>query len=68
MRAIKTNIYYLDVCCLDKKIRFRCSYKIIPMSLRRLGEIEGFHKTVFPYKFVTRQRLFYKGVIPTAEF
>jgi hypothetical protein len=68
VKTNKTNIYFLDVFYLNKNIRFRCSYKIIPISLRRLGEIENFPKLFFPYKFVCRFNLTYIGEVPPASF
>lgn len=64
----KTNIYFIEIEYLNKKIKFRCSYKIIPMSLKKIGSIENFNKTLFPYKFVNKKNLFYKGPIPSKEF
>ena len=45
----------------NKVIRFRCSYKIIPLSLEKMGEIVMSKKTFFPYKFVTNKTLYYVG-------
>jgi hypothetical protein len=60
----KTNIYAIDIMYLNKKIRFRCSYKLLPISLKKIGIIEKFNKTTFPYKFVNRLTLEYIGKIP----
>lgn len=64
----RTNIYYIQINYLNKTIKFRCSYKLIPLSLKKLGEIENFKKLWFPYKFISIQTIFYKDVIPNKEF
>jgi hypothetical protein len=64
----KTNIYYIEIFYLNKYIKFRCSFKILPLSLKKIGEIENFPKTVFPYKFVKKTNLFYNGPIPDKKY
>jgi len=64
----KTNIYCIYVNYCNKKIIFKCSYKIIPLSLKILGEMENFHKTNFPYSFVNENNLYYVGETPKFEF
>jgi hypothetical protein len=68
IRFNKGNIYFLEVFYLKKIIKFRCSYKIIPLSLRNLGEIEKHEKGYFPYKFVSIKTLFYKGPKPNKSY
>lgn len=64
----KTNIYYLDVFYFNKLIRFRCSYKLMPLSLEKIGEIENFPKKFFPHKFVSYSTLFYIGPYPDKKY
>jgi hypothetical protein len=66
--AMKTDIYYIEIFYLNKIIKFRCSYKILPLSLRKIGEIENFEKKYFPYKFVNKHNLNYIGEIPHKKY
>lgn len=68
MISEKTNIYSIKIFYCNKKIVLKCSYKIIPLSLRKLGEIEKFNKSFFPYKFVNDCNLEYIGQIPPKNF
>jgi hypothetical protein len=63
-----TNLYYLDVFYSLKTIRFRCSYKLIGISLKKVGEIENFPKKFFPYSFVNSNTLNYFGVTPEKKY
>lgn len=60
----KTNLYSLKIYYCNKIIIFKCSYKIIPLSLNKLGDIENMPKTKFPYKFVNKSNLYYEGSLP----
>jgi hypothetical protein len=62
------NLYYIDLFYSFKRIRFRCSYKLIGVSLKLVGEIEKYLKINFPYRFVNRQTLFYVGPRPSAQY
>jgi hypothetical protein len=53
---------------MEKQIRFRCSYKLVPYSLSKIGEIEKMPKLFFPYKFVNIENIFYIGEIPSEEY
>jgi hypothetical protein len=64
----KTNIYYLDIIYLNTTIRFRCSYKLVPLSLEKIGELENFPKKIFPHKFVSEGTLFYEGLPPHSRY
>lgn len=66
--AEKTNIYQLKIHYYGKIIIFKCSYKIIPVSLKQLGISESFNKTVFPYKFINKETLTYIGVLPCEKY
>jgi hypothetical protein len=63
-----TNLFYLDIYYMEKQIRFRCSYKLVPYSLSKIGEIEKMPKLFFPYKFVNIENIFYIGEIPSEEY
>lgn len=64
----KTNIYSLKIYYCNKKIVLKCSYKLLPVSLKELGQIEKFPKLFFPYKFVNKNNLKYIGEIPNVIF
>lgn len=64
----KTNIYAIKIIYCNIIITLKCSYKIIPISLRTLGKIENFEKSYFPYKFVNEDNLNYIGEIPPKEY
>jgi hypothetical protein len=64
----KTNLYYLEIFYFQKCIKFRCSFKLLPMSLKHIGDLENFPKTPFPHKFVKRFNLFYVGKIPSKNY
>lgn len=68
IRFLKENIYFIEIFFLNKTIKFRCSYKIIPLSLKILGKIENEEKGVFPYKFVSFDTLFYIGKYPDIKY
>lgn len=58
------NIYHITVYFANKRIRLKCSYKIIPISLIDLKAINSKHKKEFPDRFVTEKTIFYKGEVP----
>lgn len=68
IKSIQTDLFYIKIFFLTKIIILRCSYKIIPLSLRILGEMENFEKTYFPYKFVNKDSLYYIGDIPDRDY
>ena len=49
-------------------IELRCSYKIIPISIEKLGELIGNEKKTFPYLFVNKKTLNYIGNVPNREY
>lgn len=59
------NLYWVDIFFLKIKIRLRCSYKIIPLSLGKIGEMVGIKKKIFPYRFSSIENLQYIGECPT---
>jgi hypothetical protein len=66
--AVKTSIYFLEIFYMGKVVKFRCSYKILPLSLRSIGEIENYNKKFFPYKFVNENTVNYVGEIPNSTY
>lgn len=68
LKSRGTNLYYIDVIFMGITIKFRCSYKILPISLRSLGDYEKIGKSFFPYKFVNKKNLNYIGKIPDIFF
>lgn len=64
----KTNVYSIKIFYCNFYIVLKCSYKIIPMSLRTLGVVEGQKKKYFPYKFVNKKNLNYIGEIPSEKY
>lgn len=68
IKSLKTNIYWIKIKYIEKVIIIRCSYKILPISLKKIGEIENFEKTLFPYKFIKRWNLEHICKIPDQSF
>jgi hypothetical protein len=63
------NIYKITLSFEDKKIIFKCSYKIVPLPLKQIGELLKIsEKTPFPYKFASLENLNYIGEIPNESF
>ena len=67
---IKNNsIYYISIKKNNKKIIFKCSYKIIPSSLKKISKSFGLNeKMPFPYKFSNIDNLNYIGKIDSVYF
>jgi hypothetical protein len=63
-----SNLYSLKIKYFNKTILLRCSYKLIPSSLKNLGKLENFNKLFFPYMFVNYNTLYYIGPIPEKKF
>ena len=64
----KNNIYWIKIYYLSCIILIRCSYKILSLSVKRMGEIISLEKQAFPYNFINRNTLFYVGEIPSPQF
>jgi len=58
------NIYWIKIFFVNIVITLRCSYKIIPMSLEKIGFLIGYNKFIFPYKFSCYRNLYYTGPFP----
>ena len=62
------NIYWIKIFFIKHEITIRCSFKILPISVKKIGELLNYPKDVFPYKFVTKDNLDYNGLIPNKNF
>lgn len=62
------NLYYLDLDYKGRSLRIRCSYKILGASVKKLGDILSEPKRSFPYKFMSKNNIKYKGSIPSQEY
>lgn len=63
------NIYSISIYFLNKEIHFKCSYKLLPLSLSKISEIFNIqNKTIFPYKFINSNNLYYIGSVPNENF
>jgi hypothetical protein len=64
-----TDIYSLKIFKDKKIIEFRCSKKILPLSLREIAILFNLpNKLPFPYKFASFDVLNYKGISPSLKF
>lgn len=62
------NIYWIKIYFVNMIITLRCSYKIIPLSIEKIGEIIGIKKKIFPYKFSSYKNLYYIGDYPDIKY
>lgn len=62
------NLYWIKIYYCNFKVLIRCSYKIIPISVKSLGVMLKFQKQIFPYKFIKLETLEYFGNIPNESF
>lgn len=62
------NIFAIMFSYLGCNFKFKCSYKLIPLSLSYLGDLVGLNKTKFPYKFSSYNNLFYIGECPNLSY
>jgi len=63
------SIYSILVYKSDKTIEFKCSYKILPISLKKISvSFNISEKLKFPYKFSSLENLNYVGSIPDISF
>ena len=68
IKSLNTNLYWIKIKHLTKVIVIRCSFKIIPLSLKKIGIMENFPKSLFPYKFVSEETLSYIGMMPEEKY
>lgn len=62
------NLYYLDFSYKGSEIRIRCSYKILGLSVKALGDLIQEPKRPYPYNFVSRDTVNYIGATPSPQF
>jgi hypothetical protein len=63
------NIYKIELTKKDKKIIFKCSYKILPESLEKISLIfKNEKKLSFPYDFSSEKNLNYIGEVPDVKY
>lgn len=61
----QTDLYSIKIIHNNKNLIFKCSYKILPLGLTDIAKIfKAGEKTIFPYKFVNKDNLKYRGEIP----
>jgi hypothetical protein len=63
------SIYNISVFFNGRVIEFKCSYKILPISLATIAQVFNLAKKLpFPYKFSTFENLNYIGSVPDKTF
>jgi hypothetical protein len=63
------SIYYLSITKNNKKITFKCSYKIIPSKLYDIAlNFNIGEKMIFPHKFSSLNNLNYIGSVPDKKY
>lgn len=62
------NLYLLEFSYKGCTIKIRCSYKLLGVSVKKLGELLGEPKRSFPHKFASFETLNYNGPLPDATF
>ena len=65
----ENNIYSIDIEKNDRIVTFKCSYKILPVSLKKIAQdFKLPNKLIFPYKFSSIENIFYIGKKPCEEY
>jgi hypothetical protein len=63
------NIYNITIKINDKTIIFKCSYKLLPLSLEKIAYLFKLgNKMSFPYSFVNKDNLNYIGEVPNRKY
>jgi len=62
----RSSIYEINISSKNFQINIKCSFKIFPISLKKIGNLleENSSKLEFPHDFVKRDNLIYKGEHP----
>ena len=64
----RSNIYEITIWTKNFKVVFKCSYKMFPLSLKKIGQlIKEEEKTEFPHEFAKKENLYYIGKKPDDE-
>ena len=65
----RSNIYEITIWTKNFKVIFKCSYKMFPLSLKKIGQlIKEKEKTEFPHEFARKENLYYIGKKPDDEY
>lgn len=65
----RSNIYEITIWTKNFKVIFKCSYKMFPLSLKKIGQlIKEKEKTEFPHEFAKKENLYYIGEKPNDEY
>ena len=65
----RSNIYEITIWTKNFKVIFKCSYKMFPLSLKKIGQlIKEKEKTEFPHEFAKKENLYYIGKKPDDEY
>jgi hypothetical protein len=65
----ESEIFAIRVFFNKKTIDFRCSKKILPLSLKQIASAFNLKKKLpFPYKFASKNNLYYRGDLPAINF
>lgn len=63
------SIYSITINFNNISIEFKCSYKILPSSLKKIADSFNLpKKLIFPYKFSSINTLNYVGEVPNLEY
>jgi hypothetical protein len=63
------SIYSIKIYNNNNIIEFKCSYKILPISLKKIANTFKINsKLIFPYKFSSEENLNYSGETPNMNF
>lgn len=64
----RSNIYEITMWSKNFKVIIKCSYKMFPLSLRKIGNlIKEQEKIDFPHDFAKKENLYYIGSKPKNE-
>lgn len=64
----RSNIYELTIWSKNFKVIIKCSYKMFPLGLRKIGILmKDKEKMEFPYEFAKEENLYYIGDKPKDE-
>jgi hypothetical protein len=64
-----TSFYKIEIYFEKKKINFMCSYKIFPLSLKKIANsFTNLEKMPFPYTYSNLENLCYIGKTPNLQY
>lgn len=62
------NLYWLEIEYLNTNILIRCSFKILALSVYKMGVILNEKKFIFPHLFSSLENLNYIGDVPSVNY